>query len=93
MQRQPLLEALRLVNVKYWWGFFFCITGTRNGKTATLRTKYDLQHFLKLLELPSVDFPDWRLDSPQSPLQCPERWLQVMARGRRKNHSDKDKFS
>lgn len=55
---KPLLEALKAADVKYRWGYPFKVTATRNGRTATLRNKDDLQNFIEILELPKVDFPD-----------------------------------
>lgn len=55
---RPLLEALRAVETKYCWGYPFSLTASRNGKTATLRTKDDLESFVQKLDLPMVDFVD-----------------------------------
>lgn len=71
---QPLLEAMRAVDVKYHWGFPFLIIAGRNGKTAVPQTKDALQHFLEMLHLPLVDFPDWRLNNTKPLLQRPEQW-------------------
>ena len=80
MQRRtikPLLEALRAVDVRYRWGYPFKITATRNGRTASLQNKDDLQHFIDVLELPQVDFPDWRFKNQGTVMQSPGRWQQV----------------
>lgn len=59
---RPLLEALCFAKVKYWWGFPFSLTASRIGKTATLCTKDDLEPFVEILDLPLVDFTDWRIN-------------------------------
>lgn len=53
MQRRtlrPLLETLRETGITY-------LQAERDGKSATLRTKDDLPHFLSQLGLDPVDFP------------------------------------
>lgn len=63
MQRRallPLLEAMREAGIKYRWEFPFNLHAEREGKSATLRTKDDLPHFLSQSGLDPVDFPDWR---------------------------------
>ncbi|XP_073462226.1 uncharacterized protein [Aquarana catesbeiana] len=60
---RPLLEILRKAEIKYRWGFPFSLTASRGGKTATLRTKDDLKSFTEKLDLPMVDFMDWRINT------------------------------
>lgn len=59
----PVLDALRVVNVPYILGFPFRLSATRNGKSATPRTKDDLIKCIDSLDLPPADFLDWRLPS------------------------------
>lgn len=69
MQRQtvrPLLEALRAIDVKYRWGFPFCIMAAQNGKTAVLRTKDDLQHFFRNTGLALRGFSRLESEQPQT---------------------------
>lgn len=80
---QHLLEVLRSAEVKYRWRYPFSL----NGKTATLRTKDDLESFVEILDLPLVDFIDWRINHLGSLLQRPERWQEIPAKGQRGNHS------
>lgn len=84
---QPWLEALHSMEVNYCWGFPFSLTASRHGKTATLHTKDDLKSFVESLELPLVDFIDWRTSNLGSPLQRPEHWQQVPIRGQHRNRS------
>lgn len=82
---RPLLEALRLKELNYRWGFPFSLTASRNGRTATLRTKDDLQSFVETLDLPAVDFTDWRTQKKGTLLQRPEQWHQVSPKAQRRN--------
>lgn len=59
MALHPLLEAIRETAIEYRWGFPFNLQAERDGKSATLRTKDDLLHFLSQLGLDPVDFTDW----------------------------------
>lgn len=76
----PLLEVLREAEIKYRWGFPFSLTAARNRKTATLRTKDDLKSFVEKLDLPLVDFIDWRIHFLGPPLQQADKWQEVPAR-------------
>lgn len=88
MQRRTvklLLEALRAVETNYRWGFPFSLTASRNGKTATLRTKDDLQLFVETLDLLLTEFVDWRRNNFMNPLQRPAQWQQMPNRYQRRN--------
>lgn len=73
----PLLENMRRLYVRYRWGFPFCLIATRDGKTTILRKKDDLKLFLNILNLPPMDFPDWRTFNMSPPLQHLEPWSQA----------------
>lgn len=77
---RPLMEILRKAEIKYRWGFPFSLTASRNGRTSTLRTKDDLKVFVEKLDLPMVDFVDWRISCLGPPLQRAEKWQEVPAK-------------
>lgn len=81
---RPLLEAMRLAEIRYRWGFPFCLSASQNGKTAVLRTKDDLKIFLEILDLPPINFLDWRVNNVNLRTQRPEPWSRVPERGQQR---------
>lgn len=81
---RPLLETLRTQQTTFRWGFPFRLPTSRNGKSAVLRHKDDLQHFCDTLYVPVVDFPDWRLQGAIPIPQRPERWRRVSSMSAKK---------
>lgn len=87
MQRKmvrPLLEAMWKAEIRYRWGFPFGLIATRDGKTVVLRTKDDFKKFVAILDLPLIDFADWRRNNINSIIQRPEPWSQVPEKSRQR---------
>lgn len=64
-------------SLPYRWGFLFYLQATKDGRSATLRTKDDLPHFLSALGIGNVDFPDWHGDPGMigfPDIQLPQPW-------------------
>lgn len=56
---KPLLEHLKLNNIQYSWGFPACLTGRKEGQSATLRYPEDMAFFCNRLDIPLVEIPGW----------------------------------
>lgn len=56
---KPLLEQMKTHNIQYSWGFPACLTGRKEGRTATLRFPEDTPKFCKHFELPIIEIPGW----------------------------------
>lgn len=97
MQRRalkPVLLALQEAGLTYRWGFPFYLQAFKDGRSATLRTRDDLPHFLSALGLGKVDFPDWRGDHAMMNfpnIELPQPWTQMpQRRGRRRSRHQQE---
>lgn len=65
---KPLLALLQARNILYHWSFPFSIHVRHQDVSATLRSHFNLQIFLKTMGLSEVTLPDW--DSiPETPVK------------------------
>lgn len=56
---KPLLEQMRIKNIKYSWGFPACLIGQKDGRSTRLRFPEDLQEFCNKLDLQAPVIPGW----------------------------------
>lgn len=56
---RPLLNALQTRNIVYRWGFPFALHVRHQDTILTFRSPADLPAFLKALDLPPIQLPDW----------------------------------
>lgn len=56
---EPLLDQMRIQNIKYNWGFPACLIGSKDGRSARLRFPDELGDFCKKLEIQEPSLPEW----------------------------------
>lgn len=66
---KPLLERMKIQNIKYTWGFPACLIGSKDGRSARLRFPGELEDFCEKLDMQVPPRLDWSV----------ERWIEMSA--------------
>lgn len=80
---KPLLEHLKLNNIQYSWGFPACLTGRKEGRSATLRYPEDMAIFCDRLNIPLVEIPSWWEAQNNTSTMEEQRWHPIRRKNKR----------